>query len=48
MAEEFAGEKITPITSVGLYVPGGKNQFPSAVYMLGIPATLAGVSEIPT
>lgn len=42
----FAGEKITPITSVGLYVPGGKNQYPSAVYMLGIPATLAGVPEI--
>lgn len=42
----FAGEKITPITSVGLYVPGGKNQYPSAVYMLGIPATLAGVQEV--
>ena len=42
----FAGEKITPISSVGLYVPGGKNQYPSAVYMLGIPATLAGVSNI--
>ncbi len=42
----FAGEKVTPITSVGLYVPGGKNQYPSAVYMLGIPATLAGVEKI--
>jgi len=42
----FAGEKITPISSVGLYVPGGKNQYPSAVYMLGIPATLAGVENI--
>ncbi len=42
----FAGEKITPISSVGLYVPGGKNQYPSAVYMLGIPAVLAGVPEI--
>lgn len=42
----FAGEKITPISSVGLYVPGGKNQYPSAVYMLGIPATLAGVPQI--
>ena len=42
----FAGEKITPVSSVGLYVPGGKNQYPSAVYMLGIPATLAGVPEI--
>jgi histidinol dehydrogenase len=42
----FAGEKVTPIASVGLYVPGGKNQFPSAVYMLGIPAVLAGVDPI--
>ncbi len=42
----FAGEKITPVTSVGLYVPGGKNQYPSAVFMLGIPATLAGVTKV--
>ena len=42
----FAGEKVTPISSVGLYVPGGKNQYPSAVYMLGIPATLAGVPKV--
>lgn len=42
----FAGEKVTPITSVGLYVPRGKNAFPSALYMLAIPAVLAGVSEI--
>ena len=42
----FAGEKITPISSVGLYAPGGKNQYPSAVYMLGIPAALAGVPNI--
>jgi len=42
----FAGEKVTAIDSVGLYVPGGKNQFPSAVYMLGIPATLAGIETV--
>lgn len=42
----FAGEKVTPVTSVGLYVPGGKNQYPSAVYMLGIPAVIAGVKDI--
>lgn len=42
----YAGEKVTPITSAGLYVPGGKNQYPSAVYMLGIPAALAGVQNI--
>ncbi len=42
----FAGEKVTPISSVGLYVPRGKNAFPSALYMLAIPAVLAGVPKI--
>ncbi|MCB9965709.1 MAG: histidinol dehydrogenase [Rhodospirillales bacterium] len=42
----LAGEKVTPIDSVGLYAPGGKNSFPSSVYMLAIPAVLAGVSKI--
>lgn len=42
----FAGEKITPIASVGLYVPGGKNLFPSVMYMLCIPAMLAQVPTI--
>lgn len=42
----FAGEKITPITSVGLYVPGGKNLFPSSVYMLAVPAVAAKVPDI--
>lgn len=42
----FAGEKVTSIDSVGLYVPRGKNAFPSALYMLAIPAVLAGVENI--
>lgn len=42
----WAGEKITPIESTGLYVPRGKGAFPSAMYMLCIPAVLAGVSKI--
>jgi histidinol dehydrogenase len=42
----FAGEKVTPITSVGLYVPGGKNLFPSSVYMLAVPAVVAKVPGI--
>jgi histidinol dehydrogenase len=42
----WAGEKITPISSVGLYVPGGKNLFPSSLYMLALPATIAGVRNI--
>ncbi len=42
----FAGEKVTPVTSVGLYVPRGKNAYPSVMYMLCVPAVIAGVSEI--
>lgn len=42
----FAGEKVTPVSSVGLYVPGGKNAFPSAMLMLAIPAVLANVKTI--
>lgn len=42
----FAGEKVTPITSAGLYVPGGKNLFPSSVYMLAVPAVCAGVNTL--
>lgn len=42
----MAGEKITPIHSVGLYVPSGKGAFPSVMLMLGVPATIAGVPQI--
>ncbi|MEO5331173.1 MAG: histidinol dehydrogenase [Magnetococcus sp. YQC-5] len=42
----MAGEKITPIPSVGLYVPRGKGSFPSVMLMLGIPAVIAGVGKI--
>ncbi len=42
----IAGEKITPISSVGLYVPRGKGAFPSVMYMLATPAHIAGVPRI--
>ncbi len=42
----MAGEKISPITSVGLYVPRGKGAFPSVMYMLATPASIAGVPRI--
>lgn len=42
----WAGEQVSPIPSVGLYVPGGKNLYPSAVYMLSIPAVIAKVPQI--
>jgi histidinol dehydrogenase len=40
------GEKITPISSVGLFVPSGKASYPSVAYQLGVPAVVAGVPEI--
>ncbi|HKL99982.1 MAG TPA: histidinol dehydrogenase [Mobilitalea sp.] len=40
------GQKITPITSVGVYVPGGKAAYPSSVLMNVIPAKVAGVERI--
>jgi histidinol dehydrogenase len=42
----FAGEQFSAIESVGLYVPRGKGAFPSALYMLAIPAKIAGVKNI--
>ena len=40
------GQKITPLSRVGVYVPGGKAAYPSSVLMNVIPAKVAGVEEI--
>ncbi len=40
------GQQITPLDSVGIYIPGGKASYPSTVLMDAIPARVAGVSEI--
>jgi histidinol dehydrogenase len=40
------GEKITPISSVGLFVPSGKASYPSVAYQLGVPAVVAGVPQV--
>lgn len=42
----FAGEKISPISSAGLFVPSGKASYPSVAYQLGVPAVVAGVPDI--
>jgi histidinol dehydrogenase len=42
----MAGEKVTPVASVGLYVPRGKGAFPSVMLMLATPAKVAGVEKI--
>lgn len=40
------GVKITPLPSVGIYVPGGRAQYPSTVLMNAVPAKVAGVRRI--
>lgn len=42
----IVGEKITPITSAGLFTPSGKASYPSVTYQLAVPALVAGVPEI--
>jgi histidinol dehydrogenase len=41
-----AGERATPVPSVGLYVPRGRGSFPSSTYMMTVPASVAGVPRI--
>src|SRR6185369_6462758 len=38
--------RVTPLDSVGVYVPGGKAAYPSSVLMNVVPAHVAGVGEI--
>jgi histidinol dehydrogenase len=40
------GQQVTPLDSVGLYVPGGKAAYPSSVLMNAVPAKVAGVSQL--
>ena len=40
------GQKVTPLKTVCVYVPGGKAVYPSSVLMNVIPAKVAGVSNI--
>lgn len=40
------GQRVTPIESVGIYVPGGTAAYPSTVLMNVIPAKIAGVKKI--
>ncbi|MDE5414099.1 histidinol dehydrogenase [Alkalihalobacterium chitinilyticum] len=40
------GQKVTPLDSVGVYVPGGRAAYPSSIMMNVIPAQVAGVERI--
>lgn len=40
------GQRVLPLETVGIYVPGGTAAYPSTVLMDAIPAQIAGVSRI--
>lgn len=40
------GQKVTPLSRVGVYVPGGKAAYPSSVLMNIVPAKVAGVDKV--
>ncbi|MBQ9058670.1 MAG: histidinol dehydrogenase [Atopobiaceae bacterium] len=40
------GVRVTPLDSAGIYVPGGRAQYPSTVLMNAIPAKVAGVRRV--
>jgi histidinol dehydrogenase len=42
----FAGERFTAVPAAGLYVPRGRGSFPSVMYMLALPALIAGVERV--
>ncbi len=43
---DLLGQRIAPLASVGLYVPGGKAAYPSSVLMNALPAKVAGVPRV--
>jgi len=40
------GQKVIPLESAGIYVPGGKASYPSSVIMNAVPAKVAGVKKL--
>lgn len=42
----IVGAQVTPLDSVGIYVPGGRALYPSSVLMNALPAAVAGVKRI--
>lgn len=45
-ARGFMGQRVMPLSRVGLYVPGGTAAYPSTVLMNAIPAKTAGVKDL--
>lgn len=42
----YLGQRVLPLDSIGIYVPGGRAQYPSSVLMNALPAKVAGVGRI--
>ena len=42
----YLGQRIIPLSQVGIYVPGGTAALPSSLLMAAIPAQVAGVKDI--
>jgi histidinol dehydrogenase len=42
----LAERKFVPLSSVGVYVPGGRGAYPSSLVMAAVPAQVAGVERI--
>jgi len=40
------GQQVTPLETVGIYVPGGHASYPSSVLMNAVPAKVAGVRNV--
>jgi len=40
------GERVSPISSAGLFTPSGKASYPSVTFQLGVPAVVAGVPSL--
>ncbi|MBF2754828.1 MAG: histidinol dehydrogenase [Gammaproteobacteria bacterium AqS3] len=40
------GQRLTPLSRIGLYIPGGRAAYPSTLLMNAVPARIAGVGEI--
>jgi histidinol dehydrogenase len=40
------GQRVVPLSTVGIYVPGGKAPYPSSLLMNGVPAKIAGVGRL--
>ena len=43
---QVVGQEVTPVAAAGLYVPGGRADYPSSVLMTALPAQVAGVERL--